>query len=122
MTKPTDSGGIEGDRPGETDGRWRQVTERSYDPHGPGDLTTAVVHAVAEATSVSPMTLEPPLYDSVDVETIEDTFGWGSTAGTDTSGARLVEFRYQDHLVTVSADGRIGVATRAPPDTPERTG
>jgi hypothetical protein len=122
MTKPTDSGGIEGNRPGEIDGRWRQVAERDYDPDGPGTLTTAIALAVARATGVSPMALEPPLYESVDVETIEETFRRRESTGSNTSGARLVEFRYGEHRVTVSADGRIGVATRTTPDTSEQAG
>jgi len=121
MTKPTDSGGIEGEHPDETGGRWRQVAEREYDPDGSRDLTTAVVLAVAEATDVSPMALEPPLYDSVDVESIEDIFGWRATTGTDTTDARRVEFRYGDTLVTVNADGRIDVATPASRGTAGQT-
>jgi hypothetical protein len=119
MTKQTDTGGVEGDRPGETDGRWRQVVQRSYDPDGPGDLTAAIALAVAEATGKSPTTLEPPLYDSVDGETIEELFDWGATTEVGTTDARLVEFRYDDNLVTVRANGRIGVATQAPPDRSE---
>jgi hypothetical protein len=98
------------------------VVQRSYDPDGPGSLTTAVVFAVAEATGSAPMALEPPLYESVDVETIEALFGWRAETDTDRSTARLVEFRYDDHLVTVQAGGRIGVATRAPSDSSEPAG
>ncbi|ELY55414.1 hypothetical protein C491_16912 [Natronococcus amylolyticus DSM 10524] len=90
------------------DTRRRQVTQRHYDPARDGELTTAIVFAVAEAEGVSPSEVtSPPLYDSVDVAAIEDAFFGSESESEPRRGAGVVEFRYVDYLLKVRSDGWI---------------
>ncbi len=111
MTKETDGGTMSDDDPtsgGDT--HWSQVAQRHYEPNGQGELTTAIVYAIAEAEGVSPSEVKsPPLYESVDVPAIEDAFfGPDVTAGS-RQGVGTVEFQYTDYLVKVRSDGWIQV-------------
>ena len=88
----------------------RQVAQRHYEPNGQGELTTAIIYAIAEAEGVSPSELKsPPLYESVDVPAIEDAFFGPDVAGGSRQSAGRVEFQYADYLVKVQNDGWIRV-------------
>lgn len=89
---------------GET--RWRQVTQRQYDPDRDGDLTAAIVFAVAEAEGVPASEVDsPPLHDVVNVGAIERAlFGHESRGGSERV-AGTVGFRYRDGVVRVRSDG-----------------
>ena len=110
MSKRNDDRVMDGDAPASTDMHWSQVAQRHYEPTGPGELTTAIVYAIAEGEGVSPIEVKsPPLYESVDVPAIENAF-FGPD-GTDDSrqGVGTVEFQYTDYLVKVQSDGWIRV-------------
>jgi len=93
------------------DSPWNVVTQRRYDPAEPGELTTEVVYAIAEATGVEPVELDgPPLYESVDVPSIESMFfGPGRNWESDRA-VGSVTFHYVDYRIAVDSDGRITVA------------
>ena len=93
-----------------TESHWSQVTQRHYEPDRDGELTTAVIYAVAEAEGVPPSEVKsPPLYGSVDVPAIEDAFFGPDAAGTSRQGVGRIEFQYTGYLVKVRSDGWIVV-------------
>lgn len=111
MSKRTDDGTMAEDDP--TSGaetHQKQIAQRHYEPNGQGELTTAIVFAIAEAEDVSPSEVKsPPLYESVDVPAIEDAFFGPDVAGASRQGIGTVEFQYTDYLVKVKSDGWIQV-------------
>lgn len=51
-----------------------QAVQRHYDPDEMGELTVAIVFAIAEAAGVSPTEMEsPPLYTVIDASALENT-------------------------------------------------
>lgn len=87
-----------------------QVAQRHYEPNGQGELTTAIIYAIAGADGVSPSEVKsPPLYDSVDVPAIESAFFGPDVSGDSRQGDGTVEFQYTDYLVKVRSDGWIQV-------------
>lgn len=110
MTDTPDTG-TTGTRLGGGAGAGRQwVSRREYDPDGEGTLTTAIVTAVAEAEGVAPSDLRSPLSESVDVEALEAVFFGRAASNCRTRNDGFVEFGYTDRVVTVTADGQIGVS------------
>ncbi|WP_256393882.1 HalOD1 output domain-containing protein [Natronoarchaeum rubrum] len=96
---------------------WQQVAQRLYEPDRDGDLTTAIVFALAEAEDVSPNEMKtPPLYDSVDVAGIEQTFFGLDTDEGARQGTGTVEFRYTEYLVKVRSDGWIQIYESSEPE------
>jgi len=94
-----------------------QVAQRHYEPDGQGELTTAIIYAIAEAEGVPPSAVTlPPLYESVDVPAIEGTFFGPDISDESRQCAGAVEFRYADYLVTVRSDGRVRVFEPTEPD------
>ncbi|NUC72938.1 hypothetical protein HTZ84_11550 [Haloterrigena sp. SYSU A558-1] len=92
------------------DTRWRQITQRLYEPDRDGDLTTAIVFVIAEAEDVSPSEVKsPPLYEAVDVAGIEDAFFGFNGGAVSRQGTGTTEFRYTEYLVKVRSDGWIQV-------------
>jgi len=63
-----------------------------------GELTQAVVSAVARAESIDTTAVEPPLFEAVDTEAMGRLF-------RDTRGH--LTFEYKDYMVTVDSDGEI---------------
>jgi hypothetical protein len=89
---------------------WSQVGQRHYDPDGRGELTAAIVYAIAEADGVSPSEVKsPPLYETVDVPAIEAAFFGPDVAGESRQGVGTIEFQYVGYLVKVRSDGWIQV-------------
>ncbi|MFC6862833.1 HalOD1 output domain-containing protein [Halomicroarcula sp. GCM10025817] len=89
---------------------WSQVAQRHYEPDGRGELTTAIVYAIAEAEGVSPSEVtSPPLYDIVDVPAIEGAFFGPNVAEESRQGVGSVEFQYTEYLVKVRSDGWVQV-------------
>ncbi|KZX49592.1 hypothetical protein AV929_20655 [Haloarcula sp. K1] len=87
-----------------------QVAQRHYEPNGQGELTTAIIYAIAEADGVSPREVKsPPLYDSVDVPAIEKAFFRPNVGAGSRQGVGTVEFQYTDYLVKVQSDGWVRV-------------
>ena len=94
-----------------------QVAQRHYEPNGQGELTTAVIYAIAEAEGVSPDAVKsPPLYEFIDVPAIEDAFFGPDISEESRRGVGTIEFRYTDYLVTVRSDGWIRVFEPTEPD------
>ncbi|RQG95097.1 HalOD1 output domain-containing protein [Natrarchaeobius chitinivorans] len=110
MSKRTDDGIMNGDGSTSTDTHWSQLAQRHYEPNGQGELTTALVFAIAEAKGVSPPEVKsPPVYESVDIPAIEDAFFGPDLAGDSRQGVGTVEFQYTNYLVKVRSDGWIQV-------------
>ncbi len=87
-----------------------QAAQRHYDPDRDGELTTAIVFALAEAEDISPTELKsPPLYEVIDVPAIEKAFFGPETRSGSRQGAGTVEFQYTDYLVTVKSDGWVQI-------------
>lgn len=114
----TDNGGTDGgdDMTPDRDTRWRRVVRRLYEPDRDGDLTTAIVFAIADARDVAPTEVNSPaLYDVVDVAGIERAF-FGARAdesARETTGS--VEFRYAGYLVEIESDGWVQVSEPTEP-------
>lgn len=73
----------------------------------PERVSRAVVEAVADAHGVSPLDLEPPLYEAVDPDALEQF-----VARADHPAASVtVTFTYAGHEVTVDGDGEVSVAS-----------
>ena len=118
MSKRSDDGIMDADDPtGGADTPYTQVAQRHYEPDGHGGLTTAIVHAIAEAEGVSPSEVKsPPLYESVDVPAIEDAFFWPDVSEESRQGTGTVEFQYTDYLVKVRSDGWIQIYEPSEPE------
>jgi len=100
------------------DVHWSQAAQRHYDPADTGELTTAIVFAIAEAMGVEPQEVKSPsLYECVDAAALEDTFFGPSVTGESRQGIGTVEFRYTEYLVTVRSDGWVQVYEPAETDT-----
>ncbi|WP_458191018.1 HalOD1 output domain-containing protein [Haladaptatus sp. NG-WS-4] len=90
--------------------QWTQVAQRHYDPDHDGELTTALVFAIAEAKGVVPSQVKsPPVYECVDAAALEDTFFGPAVNSDDRQSAGTVKFRYTEYRVTVRSDGWIQV-------------
>lgn len=111
MTKSSNDGtGSDDDPTLNQDIHWRQVAQRLYEPDRDGELTTAIVFALADAEDVSPSEVKsPPLYVAVDVAGIEQTFFGIDNDEQSRQGTGTVEFRYTEYLVKVRSDGWIQV-------------
>jgi hypothetical protein len=97
----------EGRRGSEPDRARSQVGQRQFDPATEGELTSAIVCAVAEAEGVDPVEIgSPPLYESVDVCSLDDVL-FGSRGSAPAEGR--VAFEYHGYLVAVRADGWVRV-------------
>lgn len=119
MTKRSDNAGTNsGDDPNlDGDTHWQQATQRLYEPDQDGELTTAIVFAIADAKDVSPDEVKaPPLYDVVDVAAIETAFFGLDTDESARNGTGSVEFRYTEYLIKVRSDGWIHVYEPTEPE------
>ncbi len=68
-------GNGDGDRGGGDEHRWRMAAQRYFEPDHEGELTSAIVEAIASAAGCEPTALKSlTLYEIVDVTTIEKTF------------------------------------------------
>jgi len=119
MSKRTDEGTMaEDDLTSGAETHQTQVAQRHYEPNGQGELTTAIVFAIAEAEDVSPSEVKsPPLYESVDVPAIEDAFFGPNVSEKSRQGIGTVEFQYTDYLVKVKSDGWIHVYELSEPES-----
>jgi len=111
MSERTDRRTVDGDDPAsDADTHQWQVAQCHYEPDGRRELTTAIIYAIAEAEGVSPSEVKsPPLYESVDVPAIENTFFGPDISDESRQGVGTVEFRHADYLVKVRSDGWIQV-------------
>lgn len=105
--------------PGDPDTRGPQAVQRHYDSDEMGELTVAIVFAIAEAAGVSPIEMEsPPLYTVIDASALEDTLFGSDIPDESRQGTVTVEFRYTDYLVEVRRDGWIRVLEATDTDLP----
>ncbi|MFB6183036.1 MAG: HalOD1 output domain-containing protein [Haloarculaceae archaeon] len=74
-------------------------------------LTTAVVEEVARAKGVDVLDLDP-LYESVDLDTLDDLFASGFDG--------RVEFTYEDYVVSVRGRQQIAVDRTEPSSSSNR--
>lgn len=91
---------------------WVQIHQSYYDStNDEGELTTALVSAIAEAKGVDPLNHSemPSLYDSIDAQALEETFFGPSGAETQREEGSVVTFIYEDYKVALRADGWIFV-------------
>jgi len=65
-----------------------------------------VVESVARAEGVDPVDLQPPLNAVVDLDALDALFA--PVGGVPRTDGR-VEFRYEDYLIAVDADGTVAV-------------
>ena len=94
----------------DTETHQSQVVQRHYEPDGQGELTTAIIYAIAEAEGVSPSEVKsPPLYESVDVPATENVFFEPDGDRESRQGTGTVKFQYTDYLVKIRSDGWIQV-------------
>lgn len=77
-----------------------------YDPAGECDLSTLVVHALADVEGIDPAEIEP-LNDVVDPDAMDDIFR-PNRDGTPREGGQL-SFAISGHRVVVHSVGRIEV-------------
>jgi len=91
--------------------QWVQVNQASYDRESDGELVTALVEAIADAKDADPLDSEkmPPLYESLDVGALEDTFFGPSGAKRAPQDGGIVTFHYTEYKVALRADGWIFV-------------
>ncbi|MFC4550600.1 MULTISPECIES: HalOD1 output domain-containing protein [Halorussus] len=90
---------------------WRQVNQIHYGRESDHELSTVLVFAIAEAKDVDPLDYGamPPLYDSIDVESVEEMFFGPSGADTEREEEGTVSFHFDDHKVAVYSDGWIRI-------------
>lgn len=92
-------------------GEWTQVNQAHYDHDGERELATQLAFAIADAKGVDPLDYGemPPLYERVDVQSLEETFFGirGTEARREDAGA--VTFTYGEYKVALRADGWIFV-------------
>lgn len=69
-------------------------------------LSSAVVHAVADAEGADPLDLTP-LYDAVDPDALDSLFA--SLTGEGAASIDEVSFEYEGYDVTVTADGSVSL-------------
>lgn len=89
----------------------------TFEPGPDAGVSERVIRAIAAETEAD-VTEMDPLYDAVDPECLDELFPIG-TAAEDPN--RQLRFTYEDHVVTVSSDGRVDVVPeggRSPDHSP----
>lgn len=71
----------------------------------PDALSVRVVEAIANAAGADPLSLDPPLFEVVDMDALDRLVRQDACSH--------VEFEYDDHLVVVDGDGSISVGDAA---------
>jgi hypothetical protein len=91
--------------------QWVQVNQASYDRVSDDELVTTLAEAIADAKDVDPLDSAkmPPLYESLDIAALEDTFLGPTGADKTPQDGGFVEFHYTGYKVTLRADGWIFV-------------
>lgn len=91
--------------------QWVRVNQAHYDRSSDGELATELIFTIADAKGVDPLdhTELPPLYESVDAQSLEETFFGPPGVGTQRDESGAVAFRYDGYKVVLRADGWISV-------------
>lgn len=89
----------------------RRVYRARHDPDGPANLSTTVVHALAECMDVDVTDGSFSLYDAVDPDALDALFR-PTGDGTPRRGGMLV-FYVDEYCVSIYGDGEIIIE---PPD------
>ncbi|WP_224335647.1 HalOD1 output domain-containing protein [Haloprofundus halobius] len=96
-----------------SDEGWTFVTQAHYDPTEARDLTTVIITAIADAEDVPIVDIrDPPLYEVVDVEAIENALFSPPEANRDNTHS-TVGFRFNEYEVSVETDGWVTVYRRS---------
>ncbi|NGM70265.1 hypothetical protein G6M89_14810 [Natronolimnobius sp. AArcel1] len=84
------------------------LAQKRYSIKNDDSLTTAICDAIAEAkdTSISEI-VEPPLYDSIDVEALQLLLFGDSRDQYSVGTAEVVVFTHTDNQVVVNSNGLI---------------
>jgi len=77
------------------------VMNKSTVKQQPEQLISTIVEAVADATDADPVTMNPPLYEVIDLEAVDKLIGG--------EGILRVEFQYRGHSVSLWPDGTVAV-------------
>jgi len=82
------------------------ITGRVRVRDGPTTLSEDVVSAIAENEGVDPMDLDPPLFDAIDPDALDNLFNVKTADGR-------VTFSYDGSDVTVTSEGDVRVSDSA---------
>lgn len=92
---------------------WRLIEQSRYDDEDEEALITTLALVIADARGVDPLDYSrmPPLYDRIDVATLEDVFfsPSGTNVGSTEEPENVMAFDYQGYRVTIRNDGWISV-------------
>ena len=84
------------------------VKQAYYDPTDEGDLTAAIIFALADLENSSPKDIGPPvLYHSVDVTTIEEKLFTSELSDSSRETTQSVCFDHLGYYITVRESGQI---------------
>jgi len=92
-------------------GQWEKIHQGHYDREEDGELVTELVFIIGEAKGVDPLdhTEMPPLYQSIDIQVLEETFFGPLGADTIRDEEGTVTFMYDGYKVSLRSDGWIFV-------------
>ena len=109
-TNPDTSTDVESATNIDTD-QWVQISQTNYDRSGDEELATKLIFTIADAKGVDPLdhTALPPLYESIDAQSLEETFFGPPGVGTQRDETGVIAFRYAGYKVLLRADGWISV-------------
>lgn len=90
----------------QADDNWQTVVQTHYDHDERHDLTTTIIHAIAEAEGVAPIAVKSPrLHDTIDVPALEETLFGARTNDQEVDREESFTFPYGEYRVCVQADG-----------------
>lgn len=99
---------IDSQVPGDT--TWEQEVQVPFDGSGVHDLTSTIIEAVATVEDVSMTEIkDPPLYEVLDVVTLEDALFGSSDIDHHSREPHVVEFMYRTHRIVIRSDGWVQV-------------
>lgn len=78
------------------------------EPRDRESLSTTVVTEVAAAKDVSPVNMQPPLYEAIDPSALDDLF----SDRNGVSSVGKVTFRYDGFEVTVESNGEVTLSEK----------
>lgn len=89
--------------------QWKLLHRVTFDPHGEEELATTLIFGIAEATGTNPLdhTSWPPLYESIDAQSLQDALFRSAVGQPRPSGTWTVTFEYEGLLILLTADGWI---------------
>lgn len=92
-----------------TQSNWNPLVQAQYTPDNGRDLSTVIAESLAQVHDVSVTELQSPLYDSMDIEAVEDMF-FSTTRTSKPATQGVLEFLHDGVLITVRSDGWVQVS------------